>query len=66
MTAQTPMPLSTPVRTEGATVRRAGGALGLLLARRARLKGASAATASPATAVPNTPDVWLAGLRLGG
>ncbi|MFE2297643.1 hypothetical protein ACFXAW_05545 [Streptomyces sp. NPDC059445] len=47
-------------------VRRARRALGVLLARRARPKRAAVWAAPAAEGVPSAPDVWLAGLRLGG
>ncbi|MEU4085426.1 hypothetical protein [Streptomyces aureus] len=50
---------------ESAPAPRARGPLGRLLARRARPKAATAPVVPPAEAGPSTPDVWLAGLRLG-
>lgn len=70
MTAQAPTTPSAPV-SRSAPLSLSGlglPALRLLLARRARPKaGGPTRTASPAAeAVPSTPDVWLACLRLGG
>lgn len=58
-------PAETARAAESAPAPRARGPLGRLLARRARPKRATAPVAPPAEAGPSTPDVWLAGLRLG-
>jgi hypothetical protein len=59
---------TTAPASESRSVARSGRVFRLLSARRARPKVAGPTrTASRAEeAVPGTPDVWLAGLRLGG
>ena len=59
---------TTAPASESRSVTRSGRVFRLLSARRARPKAAGPTrTASRAEeAVPGTPDVWLAGLRLGG
>ncbi|WP_326789446.1 hypothetical protein [Streptomyces sp. NBC_00151] len=59
---------TTAPASESRSVARSGRVFRLLSARRARPKAAGPTrTASRAEeAVPGTPDVWLAGLRLGG
>lgn len=60
-------PGTTAPAPESASAPRARRGLRLWLARRTRLKEAGPArTGSSAQEIPNTPDVWLAGLRLGG
>lgn len=68
MIAQAPTTPSAPVSRSALVSPSRLPALRLLFARRARPKAVGPTrTASPAEeAVPSTPDVWLACLRLGG